>query len=80
MKLGVGETCVLSSQAVLWVKYPNGLPEDGQSYRSFDIGDTLTIVGEHTWAGRFFSYVMDCAGNMYVSPSEYLSLRVRVMR
>jgi len=38
------------------------------------------IIGEQNWAGRFFSYVLDCAGNTFVTPSDYLSLRIRVMR
>ena len=81
MKIAVGETCILSTSAILWREYPIGTgAESGASWKSFDTGTTLMIVGEQSWAGRFFSYVLDCAGNTFVTPSEYLSLRIRVMR
>ncbi len=72
---------MLSKDAILWREYPigEGAPS-GASYESFEIGAALMIIGEQNWAGRFFSYVLDCAGNTFVTPSDYLSLRIRVMR
>jgi hypothetical protein len=71
--------CVLSSDAVLWKKYPTGKPEDGQSYRAFKSGEPFTIVGEYENRGQYFTYVLDLEGATYVSPTEYLTYRVRIM-
>lgn len=81
MNVPVGETCILHMPTVLWKEYPSGEgAESGASWEYFDVGTALMVVGEQSWAGRFFSYVLDCTGNTFVTPSEYLSLRIRVMR
>ena len=81
MRLSVGDTCILSSGAILWRKYPTDVAAaGGASYDHLAAGAALMVVGEQSWAGRFFSYVLDCAGNTFVTPSDYLSLRTRVMR
>ena len=71
--------CVLSTDAILWKRYPTGKPEDGVSYRSFTAGESLTVVGEIENKGQYFTYVLDFEGDTYVVPTEYLTYRVKIV-